>query len=122
MLSREAMESRAVLGETNWRPFPSRLARGWPSPFRFSRTTARRPTARIERSLSRGPLPKRVAPGRKTCTLENRKRAAPTPLLAEGSPRTLFLGFCAGRIDAEIPDVRVDLFADHFNEGVFARF
>jgi len=34
----------------------------------------------------------------------------------------LFLGFCTGRIDAEIPDVGVDVFAGHFYEGVFARF
>src|SRR5712692_11122843 len=34
----------------------------------------------------------------------------------------LFLGFCTRRIDAEIPDVGVDFFADHFYERVFAGF
>ncbi len=36
--------------------------------------------------------------------------------------RMLLLGFCPRRVDAEIPDVGVDFFADHFNERVFAWF
>ena len=45
--------------------------------------------------------------------------AAPLALQGAGLAGLLF-GFCSRQVDAEIPDIAVDAFVGHFDEGVFA--